>query len=79
MRLKQPWLYNINCYPRYDAEFKGIKFTIIQLPFGAPAVCTVLEEVIALGAKKVIFAGYAGSIHPNVKVGDFVIPTHALR
>ncbi|MFT3974962.1 MAG: hypothetical protein QM699_16425 [Amaricoccus sp.] len=38
-----------------------------------------LDELIALGARKVIFLGGSGSISPRVAVNDLVVATKALR
>jgi uridine phosphorylase len=64
--------------------FKGrvgdVKVTILQLiAFGAPAVASFTEELIARGARKILLLGAAGSLQPHLKVGDYVIPTEAIR
>lgn len=48
-------------------------------PVGAPKAAAILEEVIALGATKVIACGGAGVLDRAVKVGDIIIPTAAVR
>lgn len=46
---------------------------------GAPASGMLMEEVIAAGANRILMLGLAGSISPDVKTGDLVLPTWAIR
>jgi uridine phosphorylase len=46
---------------------------------GAPASGMMMEEAIAAGAKSILMLGLAGSISPEVKMGDLVLPTWAIR
>lgn len=44
-------------------------------PFlGAPHAVMGMEKVIALGAERVWSIGWCGSIQPDLRIGDFVIP-----
>ncbi|MBU0674828.1 MAG: nucleoside phosphorylase [Proteobacteria bacterium] len=45
---------------------------------GAPMAVMTLEKLIALGATKVIVYGWCGSLHPELKTGDILLPTTAL-
>jgi purine-nucleoside phosphorylase len=48
-------------------------------PFlGAPQAAMVLEKIIALGAKRICVFGWCGSLQPDLKIGDLVIPLHAI-
>ena len=48
-------------------------------PFvGAPYATMVLETLIAWGARKILFAGWCGSISKKVKIGDIIIPSAAI-
>lgn len=44
---------------------------------GAPYAVAVLESLIALGARKIIFYGWCGAIIPEVEIGDILVPTGA--
>ena len=44
---------------------------------GAPQAVMVLEKLIALGAKRICLFGWCGSLQPDLKIGDIVIPLHA--
>lgn len=48
-------------------------------PFlGAPQAVMVMEKIIALGAKRICLFGWCGSLQPDLKIGDIVIPLHAI-
>lgn len=49
-------------------------FSIAGPCIGAPAAVTMLETLIANGAKRVVAVGCCGSLNLNVKIGDIVIP-----
>jgi uridine phosphorylase len=44
---------------------------------GAPQAVMVMEKLIALGATRIWVVGWCGSLQPDVKIGDLVIPTAA--
>jgi uridine phosphorylase len=44
---------------------------------GAPQAVMAMEKLIALGAIRIWVVGWCGSLQPNVKIGDLVIPTAA--
>jgi uridine phosphorylase len=46
---------------------------------GAPVTVSVMEELIALGVKRFISIGEAGSLQKNIKIGDIVICDRAIR
>lgn len=46
---------------------------------GAPIVVTLLEELIALGVKKFITIGTAGTLQKNIGIGNLVICNKAIR
>jgi uridine phosphorylase len=48
-------------------------------PFcGAPLAVIGLEKLIALGARDLWVLGWCGSIQPDLRIGDMVIPRHAV-
>jgi uridine phosphorylase len=47
--------------------------------FGAPATVTLAEALTASGIKNTLIFGEAGSISPEVKIGEIVVPTFAVR
>ncbi|HEY8526502.1 MAG TPA: nucleoside phosphorylase [Acidimicrobiales bacterium] len=46
---------------------------------GAPVVAVVVEELIALGAREIVSVGVAGSLRPELLVGDVVVADEAIR
>jgi len=45
---------------------------------GAPQAVLVLERLIALGVTDVLAIGWCGSLQPNVRIGDVVLPVSAV-
>jgi uridine phosphorylase len=45
---------------------------------GAPQGAIVLEKLIALGARRVWVLGWCGSLQPDLRIEDLIIPTAAL-
>lgn len=45
---------------------------------GAPQGAIVLEKLIALGARRLWVLGWCGSLQPDLRTGDLIIPTYAL-
>lgn len=52
---------------------------VYECAFGAPAASMHMEAMIASGVKRVIMVGDAGSISPNCRIGDIVLPTWGIR
>ncbi len=50
-------------------------FSVVGPMVGAPYAAILFENLIAWGARKFIFFGLCGSISPNVKIGDIILPT----
>jgi uridine phosphorylase len=63
----------------YQTPPGGKTSLTIAGPFlGAPQAVIGLEKIIALGAERIWILGWCGSITPDLRVGDLVIPTTAL-
>jgi purine-nucleoside phosphorylase len=45
---------------------------------GAPYAVMVMEKLIALGVKKILFLGWCGSLQEEVQIADLVVPDRAL-
>jgi uridine phosphorylase len=74
-------LFHMNFYDLYQYRGKVGKEGALTLlgPFlGAPQAVMGMEKMIALGAKRFWVLGWCGSLQPNLRVGDLVIPTDAL-
>jgi uridine phosphorylase len=44
---------------------------------GAPQAVMLLEKLIALGARRLLFVGWAGSLDPALQPGDLLLPERA--
>jgi uridine phosphorylase len=47
--------------------------------FGAPATVALAEALIAAGIKHLVIFGEAGSISPEISIGQILVPTFAIR
>ncbi len=56
---------------------KGVGTAVVGPIVGAPYAVILLENLIAWGVRKVIFFGWCGSLAPEVKIGDILLPTSA--
>ncbi|MBN2123547.1 MAG: nucleoside phosphorylase [Deltaproteobacteria bacterium] len=58
---------------------KGGNGLSLSGPFlGAPQAVMAAEKIIALGAKRLWVLGWCGSLQPDLRIGDIVIPEGAL-
>lgn len=60
-------------------KFQDQDMTLVEGRLGAPAAGGYLEDLIALGAKKILFVGGAGVLRKDLAVGKFLVPTSAVR
>lgn len=63
----------------YEINFNDVKIAICQVMVGAPACVSNLEELIALGAKKVLVCGECGVLNRTIEDAHLIIPTSAIR
>jgi uridine phosphorylase len=70
---------NTPLYKLYRTEkAPGPSITLAGPFMGAPHAVIGLEKLIALGAKTILVLGWCGSLQPDLKVGDLVIPDRAI-
>ncbi|MGE5842575.1 MAG: nucleoside phosphorylase, partial [Deltaproteobacteria bacterium] len=63
----------------FRARGKGNPGISLAGPFlGAPQAVMVMEKIIALGARRICVFGWCGSLQPHLRIGDFVVPLHAI-
>ena len=60
-------------------DLDGQRVGVANVPVGASHATTILEELIGLGARTFLIAGATGALRAGIDVGDYVIPTSALR
>lgn len=54
-------------------------FSVIASPMGAPMAVMLLEQLIALGARRFLYLGFCGALASSYRIGDGFIPTQAIR
>lgn len=73
-------LYSSNgVIPVYQTEYKGKQIALYLSRVGAPACVVGIEEIIALGAKKIVLFGSCGVLNETAAQGKIIIPTSAFR
>ncbi len=45
---------------------------------GAPYAVMLLETLVAMGVKKILFYGWCGAVSKKVRIGDILLPTEAV-
>jgi AMP nucleosidase len=58
---------------------KKLGVSIINFSIGSPNAALIIELLATADPKAVLFLGMAGGLHRSLEVGDFVIPTAAIR
>jgi uridine phosphorylase len=58
--------------------WKGNHLTVAAPAVGAPYAAMVLEKLIALGVSRVLVLGWCGSLAPEVRIGDLILPDRAI-
>lgn len=66
-------------WPVYAAEYNGKRFGLYKARLGAPACVGCFEELIALGAKRIILLGNCGVLDRRIQDCGIIIPTKAIR
>ena len=63
----------------HAVEHLGKRIAVFNPGVGAPAAATSLEDIIGLGATKIIGCGGAGIVKQGFDVGHIIVPTGAVR
>ena len=66
-------------YTTYTGYLNGVKVSVTSTGIGGPSAAIALEELVKVGAKKFIRVGTCGGMDIDVKSGDLVIATGAIR
>lgn len=66
-------------YTTYTGYLNGEKVSVTSTGIGGPLASIALEELVKVGAEKFIRVGTCGGIDIDVKGGDLVIATGAVR
>lgn len=73
------WLYRHRSFDLYRAVIDGIPVGFASLPVGAPGTVAYLEELMAVGARRLVGLGLAGSLQERAPVGSFLLPGSCIR
>lgn len=63
----------------YTGYLNGVKVSVTSTGIGGASAVIALEELVKIGAKNFIRVGTCGGIDVNVKGGDIVVATGAVR
>lgn len=66
-------------YTTYTGYLNGVKVSVTSTGIGGPSAAIALEELVKVGAKNFIRVGTCGGMDIDVKSGDLVIATGAIR
>ncbi len=66
-------------YVTYTGYLDGVKVSVTSTGIGGPSAAIAMEELTKIGAKNFIRVGTCGGIDIDVKGGDLVIATGAIR
>lgn len=66
-------------YVTYTGYLDGVKVSVTSTGIGGPSASIALEELVALGAHTFIRVGTCGGMQTEVKSGDVVIASAAIR
>lgn len=61
----------------YTGTYRGVPISVQTTGMGAPSAAIVVEELIRLGARRLVRVGTCGGIGRGIRTGDIVIATSA--
>ena len=59
--------------------YKGVRVGVLSTGIGGPSTAIAVEELARIGAHTLIRIGTTGTIQKNIKIGDLIISTAAVR
>ena len=66
-------------WPIYEVQYRGKRFAFYKARLGAPACVGCFEEVIAMGAKRILLLGNCGVLDKRIQDCGIIIPNRAIR
>ena len=66
-------------WPVYEVQYKGHRFALYKARLGAPACVGSFEDLIPMGAKRIILLGNCGVLDKSIEDCGIIIPTKAIR
>ena len=58
---------------------KSTNVSIVDFSIGSPTAALIIELLASVDPKAVLLLGLCGGLHRSLKVGDFIVPTAAIR
>lgn len=66
-------------YPIYQFPYKGLTLGFFRSIIGGAGAAAFLEELIALGAEKILYFGSCGALDRQIAEGHLLVPVAAYR
>ena len=66
-------------WPVYAVQYKGHQFALYKARLGAPSCVGSFEDIIPMGAKRIILLGNCGVLDKSIEDCGIIIPTRAIR
>lgn len=66
-------------WPVYEVHYGGCRFAMYKARLGAPACVGSFEDIIPMGAKRIILLGNCGVLERSITDCGIIIPTRAIR
>ena len=66
-------------WPVYEVKYKEKRFALYKARLGAPACVGSFEDLIPMGAKRIILLGNCGVLDKAIEDCGIIIPTKAIR
>ncbi len=66
-------------WPVYETKYNGVSIGLVKARVGGPSCVGCLEDVLTMGAKKLILLGNCGVLDKNIEDCGIIIPTKAIR
>jgi len=66
-------------WPVYEVIYKGSRLAMYKARLGAPACVGCFEDIIPMGARRIILLGNCGVLENSIEDCAIIIPTRAIR
>ena len=66
-------------WPVYEVTYQHTRLAMYKARLGAPACVGCFEDIIPMGAKRIILLGNCGVLDKNIEDCGIIIPTRAIR
>lgn len=63
----------------FTGDYKGVKVSVTSTGMGCPSAAIASEELANIGAKVLIRIGSSAALQPEMKIGDLLISTGAMK